>query len=461
MRATIASIPAVASQATAVIPAAPARAVPADAWSGAAALAAPAGLPRLLADVDWTGGATRLARHRRTYPAPPTPRAGRPREELVAAAERSGLRGRGGASFPTGVKLRTVSQGRRPPVVVVNGAEGEPSSGKDKLLLTMAPHLVLDGALLAAAAVGATEVVVCVDERAGAALEAVGRALGERAHAEPGAPVRLAAIPSWYLAGEETALVNWLNGGPSLPTRTPPRPFQRGVDGAPTLIDNVETLAHLAQVLRFGPAWFRELGTADEPGSALVTVSGAVAHPGVAEVPIGASLAELIDRAGGPPGGPAAVLVGGYFGGWLRADQATGARLCNASLRDAGASLGCGAVVVLGERGCGLWESSRILDWLAGQSSGQCGPCVYGLAAVARTTRALHDGAAGLEALDQLRHWAGQIDGRGACRLPDGAVRLLRSVLDVFAVEIHDHLRAGGCPASARRGVRGGEARWR
>lgn len=453
MRATVASIPPLANHT------APAYAVPSDAGSGAVRLAAPAGLPRLLEGVDWDGSAMPLARHRRTHPAPP--RARRPREELVAAVERSGLRGRGGASFPTGVKLRTVSQGRRPPVVVVNGAEGEPRSGKDKLLLTRAPHLVLDGALLAAAAVGATQVVVCVDQGAAVALEAVGRALAERAHAEPGVPVRLAAVPSWYVAGEETALVNWLNGGQALPTRTPPRPFQRGVDGAPTLIDNVETLAHVAQILRFGPDWFRELGTADEPGSALVTVSGAVASPGVAEVPIGASLTELVDRAGDAPGGPAAVLVGGYFGSWLRPDQAAGARLSNAGLRSAGASLGCGAVVVLGERDCGLWETSQILDWLAGQSSGQCGPCVYGLAAVARTTRALHDGAAGPQALDQLRRWAGQIEGRGACRLPDGAVRLLRSMLDVFAVEIHDHLRAGGCPAAPRRGARGGRAPWR
>jgi NADH:ubiquinone oxidoreductase subunit F (NADH-binding) len=454
MRATIASIPPVASH---TVPAP--RAMPATAgWSKAASPAAPAALPRLLAGLDWGGGATPLARHRLTYPAPP--RAGGAREELVAAVERSGLRGRGGASFPTGVKLRSVSQGRWPQVVVVNGAEGEPRSGKDKLLLTMAPHLVLDGALLAAAAVGATQVVVCVDQAATAALEAVGRALAERAGAEAGVPVRLAAVPSRYVAGEETALVHWLNGGPALPTRTPPRPFQRGVDGAPTLIDNVETLAHLAQVLRFGPGWFRQLGTADEPGSALVTVSGAVARPGVVEVPIGASLAELIDRAGGPPGGPAALLVGGYFGSWLRADQAAAARLSNASLRSAGASLGCGAVVVLGERDCGMGESVRILNWLAGQSAGQCGPCVYGLAAVARTTAALHDGAAGPRALDQLRRWAGQIDGRGACRLPDGAMRLLRSMLDVFAVEIHDHLRARRCPAGARAEARGG-ASWR
>lgn len=408
---------------------------------------APWGLPRLLASIGGQG-ATALARHRLVYPAPPRPRPSD--EQLIAAVERSGLRGRGGASFPTGTKLRAVRAGRGSPVVVVNGSEGEPSSGKDKLLLTMAPHLVLDGALLAAAAVGAGQVVVCVDRSATAALAAVERALVERGRAD-GLPVRLVAIPSRYVAGEETALVHWLNGGPATPTRTPPRPFQRGVDGRPTLVDNVETMAHLAQILRFGPDWFRQLGTEDEPGSALITLSGAVARPGVYEVPMGVPLADLISGAGGPPAGVAAVLVGGYFGSWLGGEQAAGARLCNADLRGHGAGLGCGAVVVLGESGaCGLRETARILAWLAGQTAGQCGPCVHGLAAVARTTAALHGGNAAPGDLDRLRRWAGQIEGRGGCRLPDGAVRLLRSALGVFAGDIGCHLDGGGCPGPGR-----------
>jgi NADH:ubiquinone oxidoreductase subunit F (NADH-binding) len=422
----------------------------------AAASDAPAGLPRLLAATGGAtpgpgtpggaaAGATPLERHRLRYPAPPRP--GRPREDFIAAVERSGLRGRGGASFPTGTKLRAVREGRGTPVVVVNGSEGEPASGKDKLLLTMAPHLVLDGALLAAAAVGAGEVVVCVDGAATAALDAVGRALAERGRSD-GLPVRLAAIPSRYVAGEETALVHWLNGGPATPTSTPPRPFQRGVDRRPTLIDNVETLAHLAQVLRFGPDWFRQLGTIEEPGSALVTLSGAVERPGVYEIPIGASLAELVGRAGGVPDGVGAVLVGGYFGSWIGAGQAAGALLCNSDLRRYGAGLGCGAVLVLGERDCGLACTARILAWLAGQTAGQCGPCVHGLAAVASTAAALHDGVDGRGDLERLRRWAGQIEGRGACRLPDGAVRLLNSGLEVFAGDLWRHLDGGGCPAA-------------
>src|SRR6266536_803709 len=420
------------------------------------------GLPRLLAVAGEHGNATPLARHRLAFPTPPLP--GRAGDDLVAAVERSGLRGRGGASFPTGRKLRAVRDARRRPIVVVNGAEGEPTSGKDKLLLTTAPHLVLDGALLAAAAVGARQVVVCVDQAATAALGAVQRALAERQRAEAALPVRLAAIPSRYVAGEETALVHWLNGGPAKPTRTPPRPFQRGVDGDPTLVDNVETLAHLAQVLRFGPEWFRQLGTAEQPGSALVTLSGAVGGPGVYEVGVGAALGELVGVAGGAPDGVAAVLVGGYFGSWLGAGTAARARLDNQSLRPLGAAMGCGALVVLPDGACGVAETVRVLAWLAGESAGQCGSCVFGLAAVARAAADLRDGRARPDTVEQLRRWAGQIEGRGACRLPDGAVRLLRSALDVFADDVQWHRHRGPCAGVSRPSVlptpRGGTA-WR
>src|SRR6266542_3378579 len=351
----------------------------------AAAPDALSGLPRLLAGIGGGGGdpqpgrGTPLARHRLVYPAPPRP--GRPREDFIAAVERSGLRGRGGASFPTGTKLRAVRDGRGAPVVVVNGSEGEPSSHKDKLLLTMAPHLVIDGALLAAAAVGASEVVVCVDRAATAAHDAIGRALAERGRSD-GVQVRLAAIPSRYVAGEETALVHWLNGGPATPT--------------------------------------------------------------------GAPLAQLVSRAAGAPEGVGAVLLGGYFGSWIGAEEASAASLSNGDLRRHGASLGCGAVVVLGASACGLGETARILAWLAGQTAGQCGPCVHGLAAIAGTTAALHDGQATPADLDRLRRWAGQIEGRGACRLPDGTVHLLRSALEVFAGDVWRHLDGGSCPAGVR-----------
>jgi len=321
---------------------------------------------------------------------------------------------------------------------VVNGCEGEPASNKDKLLCQLAPHLVLDGALVAAAATGAGEVIIGVDRRATAAHHALRWALAERRH-EPSArvAVRIEAVPPHYVAGEESALVHWLNGGPATPMVTPPRPSEVGVGRRRTLVDNVETVAHLAQIAQFGPEWFRGLGSPDEPGTMLVTLSGAVSRPGVSEVAVGAPLAAVV--------GPcAAVLIGGYYGSWLSRGQVASVRLCNADLRPLGAGVGCGAIVALPPDACGLAETARILSWLAGETAGQCGPCVNGLAAIAAAVAQLHDGH---DTVANLRRWAGQVDGRGACRFPDGAVRLLRSALDIFGADIDRHLRGPRCTA--------------
>jgi NADH:ubiquinone oxidoreductase subunit F (NADH-binding) len=407
--------------------------------------AAPDALPRLLAGLTGDGPVP-LARHRQRLPVPP--RTTRPRHDILTAVERSGLRGRGGAGFPTARKLQAAAAAHaRKPVVVVNGSEGEPTSSKDKVLLTRHPHLVLDGALLAAAAVGATEVVVCVDRKATGALRAVHNAIAERRQArEPMISVRVAAIPHRYVAGEESALVHWLNGGPAKPTVTPPRPFESGVGARPTLIDNVETLAHLAQIVTWGPEWFREHGTNDEPGTMLVTVSGAVDRPGVHEVPVGTRIGTVVRAAGGSLSRANAVLVGGYFGSWLSPADARRARLCNEDLRPLGAGLGCGAIVVLPDRVCGLKETARIMRWLAGESAGQCGSCVHGLAAIAGGTVDLFRGD---DAVVRLRQWAAQVEGRGACQFPNGAVRLLRSALAVFDDEIARHTTGAGCTAAA------------
>ncbi|MBV8980046.1 MAG: SLBB domain-containing protein, partial [Acidimicrobiia bacterium] len=315
-------------------------------------------LPRILA-----GLTNDLVEHRHHYPVPPL--SARPLGDITAAIERSGLRGRGGAGFPTGRKLQAVAERhKRHPVVVVNGSEGEPASSKDAVLLTRHPHLVLDGALIAAAATGATEVIVCIDETATKALRAVRTAITERARTEPSSRiVRVAIIPHRYVAGEETALIHWLNGGEAKPTLTPPRPFEAGVGGRPTLVDNVETLAHVAQIARHGPEWFRKYGTDDEPGTMLVTITGAVERAGVHEVPVGARLGDVVTQAGGSLSAAGAVLVGGYFGAWLSPEQARRTRLTNEDLRALGAGLGCGAIVVFPKEACGVKETARILAW--------------------------------------------------------------------------------------------------
>ena len=235
--------------------------------------------------------------------------------------ERSGLTGRGGAGFPTGRKLRSVAAGPGPAVVVANGAEGEPASRKDRLLLSRTPHLVLDGISLAAFAVGADR---GLPGRARRRRPAGWRAWRQRRR--PGTvagidqvPIQVVGIEGRYVASEQTAIVQHLNGGPGLPTFSPPRTHERGVAGRPTAVNNVETLAHLAMIARYGHTWFRETGTPAAPGTTLVTVSGAIARPGVYEIELGTPIGEVLMQAGGPAERPQAVLVGGYFGTWLPA----------------------------------------------------------------------------------------------------------------------------------------------
>ena len=403
------------------------------------AVAPDAGLPRLFAGLRRDGLPLRLDAHAATHGPMPSARG------LIELVTESGLRGRGGGGFPTGRKLAAVAAARRRPVVVANGAEGEPVSFKDKLLLRRAPHLVLDGAALAAAAVGAREVVVALDRLAGEEIGVVSDALDERR--DRGLGWRLAVVPSGFVTGEETALLSALEGREPKPKFTPPRPFERGLNGAPTLVQNVETLAHVALVARHGPHWFRALGTIEEPGSALFTISGAVGRPGVYETAFGMPMRRLVEQAGGVRGAAGAFLLGGFFGSWIDPITAQDLSMLDADLARAGAALGAGAVVVLPAAACGLDQSARVARYLAEESAGQCGPCVNGLGALAGALEMLAAGH-GDSRRDALR-WLELVPGRGACRHPDGTARFVESSLEVFAGEVELHLQ-GRC--SGRRG---------
>lgn len=396
---------------------------------------ATAGLPRLLAGVGRHRRVS-LGRHLAVH-GPLPPAAGDP-DRLIPALAESGLRGRGGAAFPTATKVEAVARRRGRSVVLVNGGEGEPMSRKDRVLLATVPHLVLDGALVAARAVGAREVIVAVPEHAGSAQASLRAAIDER---DDAGDVRVEPVPRRYLAGEESALTRFAGGGPLKPTLTPPRPADRGVRRRPTLVQNVETMAHVALVARHGGAWFRAVGTPELPGSALATPAGAVARPGVYEIPTGMRVGDLLRSAGGATEPLRAVLVGGYFGLWVDAAAALDLPLDR--------RLGSGVVVALGRSACPAAELARSVAWLAGESAGQCGPCLHGLAALADAVDRLVGGRADDRVLDRIARWSGQVEGRGACHLPDGVVRYLRSGLEVFAAELADHHRHGPCDACA------------
>jgi NADH:ubiquinone oxidoreductase subunit F (NADH-binding) len=397
----------------------------------------PTVLPRLL---PATGQPMNLAAHLQVHG--PTPYRGGP-GMLIHTIESAGLTGRGGAAFPTHRKLTAVADQKGVPVVVGNGAEGEPASDKDKALLWSSPHLVLDGLQLAAEAVGARKAHLYV-HREPRLVQRLESALAERKAAGlDRIAVGLVTAPPRFLAGEESALANRVEGGAALPRFTPPRIFERGVNGAPTLVQNVETLAQLALISRYGPAWFRAVGTEAEPGSMLTTVRLANGSGGVAETPIGVPIAELLRLAEHPA---QAVLVGGYHGAWLSPEQARHLTLSNADLRPLGAAVGAGVLAALPPDRCGIVESARVVRYLALESAGQCGPCLNGLPLIAATLSQLADHRSAPSARDDLQRWSRLVERRGACHHPDGTVRFLRSALTVFAKEVVLH-EAGRCSA--------------
>jgi NADH:ubiquinone oxidoreductase subunit F (NADH-binding) len=375
----------------------------------------------------------------------PAPYRGGP-GRLIGDVEAAGLTGRGGAAFPVHRKLTVVAEARGRKVVVANGAESEPASHKDAALLRLAPHLVLDGLQLAAEAVGAHEARLYLHEGTKGGGPEILRALEQRSAARlDRLDVTITKAPPRFLAGQETALVNRLGGGPARPTFAPPRVSERGLGGAPTLVQNVETLAHLALIARFGPRWFRAAGTAAEPGSMLTTVHHPDGHWQVTETEIGTPLRNLLDTHEAQ-----ALLVGGYHGTWLPMPQATALTLDNASLKPYGAAVGAGVLAALPADRCGLAELARITRYLAAESAGQCGPCLNGLPAIAGALAELAGPSPHHQARENAERWAGLVTGRGACHHPDGTVRFVRSGLTVFETELSRH-ENGQCTATTRR----------
>ncbi|OBK84198.1 NADH dehydrogenase [Mycolicibacter heraklionensis] len=367
-------------------------------------------------------------------------------DEFLSEVERSGLLGRGGAAFPLGVKLRSVRErGRhdRDTVVVANGEEGEPASVKDRWLLRNRPHLVLDGLRLAAATVAACRAYVYVSDASAArsienALTEIGpEALG-------GLSISVFTVEAGYVAGEETAAVRAINGGPAKPTDKPPRPYQQGIGARPTLVSNVETLANLPYLQRHGADAFRTYGTALSPGTFLATVSGGGRPAVLYELPHGLTIAELLSAHGIAAEQVRGVLMGGYFAGLLNR-EALQATLDHESLRASGSGLGCGAISVLTDD-CPVAVAAAVLAYFGRENAGQCGSCFNGTVAMAAVAEALRDGVATAEDVQRLQRWAGVLPGRGACGTLDGATNVAASLLTRFPDLVARHLD-GACDA--------------
>ena len=375
-------------------------------------------------------------------------------EAILELVNRSRLAGRGGGEFPVARKLSTAASAVGDPIVVVNGSEGEPASRKDRTLLAHRPHLVLDGAAVAARAAGARHVVLYVHASAGAVRDVLVRAINDRAaqHIDGELVFSVVAAPDRYVAGESSAVVSVLEGRDALPARRLLPVAAAGVRGRPTVVSNVESVAHLALLMRFGAEWFVQAGSGASPGSSLLTLAGSAGEPGtVVEVLAPVRLGEILS-AYGLTEPPPAVLIGGYAGRWARGDAVVDAPVDRAALKHAGLGLGCGMVAPLPHSACGLATTLVLLEYLAAQSAGQCGSCVLGLPSLADDLRAIVEGAAIRSDVRRLIHKAAGLRGRGDCSHPDGAISLLESALDVFAADVLRHARGRPCGGSARDG---------
>ena len=363
-----------------------------------------------------------LAAHRRRFGERPfAPR-------LIDTIERIGLDGRGGGRFPVAAKWRAHLAAGGGGVVVANGAESEPASAKDAALLQLRPHLVLDGLAAAAEAVGASVTVVWVHANALASRAALARAVAERRRAGLGeAPVRVVVGPHRYISGESSAIVRALSGGPALPEFRRVPATTRGIKGQPTLVHNVETLARIGLATRAEPG----------PATTLLTIATAQGRT-VVEVPDSTPLWQVHDMRQ-----VQAVLAGGFGGTWMDP-------FAFGQLR--AGSLALGLLLPLPRDACGIDYTAAIVDYLAASSAGQCGPCRFGLRAIADVLADLVDLRARRRDARRLQRMLAEIAGRGACHHPDGAVRIVASALRTFTADVRAHLYGSTCRHAGAEG---------
>lgn len=359
--------------------------------------------------------------------------------ELVALVMDAGLRGRGGAGFPTGKKWSFVPEDGRSVTLIVNADESEPGTFKDRAIIEHDPHLLLEGIVIAARAIRAARVFIYIRAEYAPArailLEAI-REAREAAHID--LPIEVVSGAGAYICGEESALIESIEGKRGLPRLKPPFPVQAGLQGLPTVVNNVETLSNLPFILREGAMGFRRVGTAESPGTKLVSMSGSIERAGVYEVPMGRPIAAILSEEGSgirAGRGLKAVLTGGYSTPILTATEVATARLDFESLRDYGSDLGCGGVIVFDETVSMVKVLHSITEFFAHESCGKCTPCREGCGWMHRIATRVVEGRYEACDIDQLLHIARAMRGRTLCSLASGCAGTVESVLVKFQKE--------------------------
>ena len=368
-------------------------------------------------------------------------------DELVA----SGLRGRGGAGFPTGQKWSLTSQERgSPKYVVANGGEDEPGSQKDRFLMESYPHKVIEGALLGAYAIGAGEVILYVNSLYDVAIGQLETAIADAMAAGclRGTTIRVMSAPQRYVAGEDTAALEVIEGRDPLPRAKPPYPTAVGLYGQPTIVNNIETFACVPSIVLHGAGWFRRQGTADNPGTMLFTLPRNVRRPGVVELPIGTPLRELIDEHGGGMASGKAVkgvLPGGPSSGWV-SDAGLDVALDRGPLKELGSSLGCGALRILEEGECVVEIMDEIAQFFMVEACGQCPACNMETQTLAKIVSQVKSGHGMPQLMDQIPKLAAFAEGKGFCSLITMPIPPLTSAARLYPEDIAHHLAHGTCP---------------
>lgn len=382
------------------------------------------------------------------------------REEVIAEIKRAGLRGRGGAGFPTGVKWEKVLNHRiAEHYFVCNAGEHEPGTFKDRHLLKTNPHQVLEGALIAAHTVKAKASYIYVNHEYVEELANLRKAAEQaRAHGFMGRNVLGTGIDldiefvegqGSYVAGEETAMLESMQGRPAMPRQKPPfYPTDFGLYGKPTLVNNVETLCNVPVLLRNGAAWFTRVGTEKSPGTMLFSLSGSVNRPGVYELPLGTSIRTLVyDCGGGVPGGRGlkAVFPGGPSFSMLTADMLD-TPMDFETLKKAGSGLGSAGVIVVDDQTCMVATALKYGNFFKVESCGQCPPCRMGTINLAALLQKIEDGEGTEKDLASLLQLCGFVKGRGYCTVVTGASVLVESSLRQFRHEFEEHIARKRCP---------------